>query len=135
MLNPRAALLSNHEVLTWLRELESEHLLRTKTALRVKKEEEAAVVTGDGITGPSTFGASAHLEASENLRTVEIEVKSFDIYSNRLFHCSYVFFDSIRLLVIWQQIILLRPLNQKKASQNSLKILPLTISPKPKNYK
>src|SRR5260221_6390501 len=98
MLNPRASLLSNYEVLTWLRELESEHLLRTKTALRVKKEEDAAVATGDGIPGPSMFGASAHLEASENLRTVEIEVKSFDIHFNRLFHCSYVSFDTIRLL-------------------------------------
>ena len=91
MLNPRAALLSNYEVLTWLRELESEHLLRTKTALRVKKEEEAAVAMGDGIPVPSTFGASAHLEASENLRTVEIEVKSFPTgYFN-----AYIFYQAI----------------------------------------
>jgi hypothetical protein len=69
VLNPRAALLSNYEVLTWLRELESEHLLRTKTALRVKKEDAAAVSMGDNVPGPS-----AHLEASENLRTVEVEV-------------------------------------------------------------
>ena len=79
MLNSRAALLSDYEVLTWLRELESEHLLRTKTALRVKKEEDAAVATGDGIPGPSSLGVRVHLEASENLRTVEIEVKSLVI--------------------------------------------------------
>jgi len=70
-------LLCNHEVLTWLRELESEHLLRTKTALRVKKEEEAAALTGDCVPGSSALGGNAHLEASENLRTVEIEAISY----------------------------------------------------------
>jgi hypothetical protein len=42
VVNPRAALLSNFEVLTLLRELENDHLARTKTALRIKKEEEAS---------------------------------------------------------------------------------------------
>ena len=66
VLNQRAALLSNYEVLELLRELESDHLARTKTALRIKKEEEAA-------------GHAPKLQAqpddiSENLRTVEVEV-------------------------------------------------------------
>ena len=69
MLNPRAALLSNYEVLTLLRELESDHLLRTKAALRVKKEEEAGLVNG-----ALAAGGNPHLEASENLRTIEVEV-------------------------------------------------------------
>ncbi|CAA7261533.1 unnamed protein product [Cyclocybe aegerita] len=69
VVNPRAALLSNYEVLTLLRELESDHLLRTKTALRVKKEEEAAAATG----GPHILSTTSHLEASENLRTIEVE--------------------------------------------------------------
>ncbi|KAF8061611.1 HRDC-like protein [Lyophyllum atratum] len=68
VVNPRSALLSNYEVLSLLRELESDHLARAKTAVRVKKEEEAAGhpprPTGDG----AVFG-----EPSENLRTVEIE--------------------------------------------------------------
>ncbi|KAJ3518182.1 hypothetical protein NLJ89_g12 [Agrocybe chaxingu] len=69
VINPRAALLSNYEVLTLLRELESDHLLRTKTALRVKKEEEAAAATG----GSHVLSTTSHLEASENLRTIEVE--------------------------------------------------------------
>ena len=68
VVDPRAALLSNYEVLTLLRELESDHLARTKTALRVKKEEEASGHVSR--PGPrDLFG-----EASENLRTVEVEV-------------------------------------------------------------
>jgi hypothetical protein len=67
VVNPRSALLSNFEVLSLLRELESEHLARTKTALRIKKEEE------------SSGNVSGHLSAiteeiSENLRTIEVEV-------------------------------------------------------------
>ncbi|KAG5343092.1 hypothetical protein C0989_000082 [Termitomyces sp. Mn162] len=68
VVNARAALLSNHEVLTLLRELESDHLARAKTALRVKKEEEAAGLP-PRLSGDTVFG-----EASENLRTVEVEV-------------------------------------------------------------
>ncbi|KAF8158426.1 RNA polymerase Rpb4-domain-containing protein [Crassisporium funariophilum] len=71
VVNPCAALLSNHEVLTLLRELESDHLLRTKTAFRVKKEEEAAATTT--TTNSTLAGSNPHLEASENLRTIEVE--------------------------------------------------------------
>ena len=66
VLNQRAALLSNYEVLTLLRELESDYLARTKTALRIKKEEEAAGNPPKHNTQPD--------EISENLRTVEVEV-------------------------------------------------------------
>ncbi|KAG6842662.1 hypothetical protein H0H93_003924, partial [Arthromyces matolae] len=68
VVNARAALLSNYEVLTLLRDLESDHLARTKTAVRVKKEEEAAGITPRPAGTDTIFG-----EASENLRTVEIE--------------------------------------------------------------
>lgn len=67
VVNPRAALLSNFEVLTLLRDLESDHLARTKTALRVKKEEETAG------HAPRSSGGEPFGEASENLRTIEIE--------------------------------------------------------------
>ncbi|KAG5646545.1 hypothetical protein DXG03_003313 [Asterophora parasitica] len=67
VVNARAALLSNYEVLSLLREQESDHLARAKTAVRVKKEEEAAGHPPRPL-GEATFG-----EPSENLRTVEIE--------------------------------------------------------------
>jgi len=63
VINQRAALLSNYEVLTLLRELESDHLARTKTALRIKKEEEQS---GMKIHAPQE-------EICENLRTIEVE--------------------------------------------------------------
>ncbi|KAH7919067.1 hypothetical protein BV22DRAFT_1115309 [Leucogyrophana mollusca] len=62
--NARSALLSNFEVLSLLRELDAEHVARTKTAVRVKKEEDAGVKT---LHDPRTD------EVSENLRTVELE--------------------------------------------------------------
>jgi len=66
VVNARAALLSNYEVLDLLRELESEHLQRTKTALRIKKEEDSA----------GTLSIAAPQEdVCENLRTVEVEVR------------------------------------------------------------
>lgn len=68
-------MLSNYEVLSWLRELESDHLSRTKTALRVKKEEETAISLSGSASASSSLGIGAHLEASENLRTVEVEVR------------------------------------------------------------
>lgn len=78
MINHRSALLSNFEVLTLLRELESDHLAKTRNALRIKKEEEAA----------GTSAARNHVpqeEVLENLRTVEVEVRldlsPFDILS------------------------------------------------------
>ena len=69
VLNQRAALLSNYEVLTLLKELESDHLARTKTALRIKKEEEAAGLPPKHQAPPD--------DVCENLRTVEVEVRSF----------------------------------------------------------
>jgi hypothetical protein len=56
--------------LTLLRELENDHLARTKTALRIKKEEEASG------HAPRPGGVEPFGEASENLRTIEIEVRS-----------------------------------------------------------
>ncbi|KAI0931024.1 hypothetical protein AcW1_007111 [Taiwanofungus camphoratus] len=66
VLNHRSALLSNYEVLTLLRELESDHLARTKTALRIKKEEEAAGNLSAKIQAPTE-------DVCENLRTIEVE--------------------------------------------------------------
>jgi hypothetical protein len=66
IINPRSALLSNFEVLALLRELEVDHLSRTKTALRIKKEEESA--------GHASSVYARRESDSENLRTVEIEV-------------------------------------------------------------
>ncbi|KAJ7185788.1 RNA polymerase Rpb4-domain-containing protein [Mycena filopes] len=71
VVNPRAALLSNYEVLSLLRDLESDHLARTKTAIRIKKEEEAA---GLSSTVPAGGGKDPTVvEVSENLRTVSVE--------------------------------------------------------------
>lgn len=68
IISQRSALLSNYEVLTLLRELESDHLAKARTALKIKKEEEAA--------GSSSGVRSnvASLEGMENLRTIEVEV-------------------------------------------------------------
>jgi hypothetical protein len=68
VINPRAALLSNFEVLSLLRELENDHLARTKTALRIKKEEESSGV-------PSGHLSAVTEDISENLRTIEVEVR------------------------------------------------------------
>ncbi|KAH9850190.1 HRDC-like protein [Lenzites betulinus] len=65
VLNQRSALLSNYEVLTLLKELESDHLARTKSAIRIKKEEEAAGLPPRHQAPPD--------DVSENLRTVEVE--------------------------------------------------------------
>ncbi|KAI0763527.1 HRDC-like protein [Trametes elegans] len=65
VLNHRSALLSNYEVLSLLKELESDHLARTKTALRIKKEEEAAGLPPKHLAPPD--------DVCENLRTVEVE--------------------------------------------------------------
>ncbi|KIK99838.1 hypothetical protein PAXRUDRAFT_8605 [Paxillus rubicundulus Ve08.2h10] len=64
IVNPRSALLSNFEVLTLLRELDLDHIARTKTAIRIKKEED--------IAGKPTHDTHAE-EVSENLRTIELE--------------------------------------------------------------
>jgi DNA-directed RNA polymerase subunit F len=70
VINARSALLSNYEVLSLLRELSDEHVARTKSAFRVKKEEEAS-----GISHPLT--ASREPEVLQNLRTVEVEAISY----------------------------------------------------------
>ncbi|KAL0960957.1 hypothetical protein HGRIS_005957 [Hohenbuehelia grisea] len=68
VLNSRAALLSNYEVLTLLRDLETDHLTRSKTAHRIKKEEEGAGSL------PAAGGKDPNVvEISENLRTIEVE--------------------------------------------------------------
>jgi len=68
VINARSALLSNYEVLSLLRELDSEHLARTKTAIRIKKEEDSSgEVTGRVGYDPTTD------DVSENLRTIEVE--------------------------------------------------------------
>ncbi|KAI0250404.1 HRDC-like protein [Lactifluus subvellereus] len=70
VLNTRAALLSNYEVLQLLRELEADHIARTRTAQRLKKEEEdAAAATGQ----PPPPSPDPPLTVSENLRTIEVE--------------------------------------------------------------
>ncbi|KAF7326011.1 RPOL4c domain-containing protein [Mycena kentingensis (nom. inval.)] len=71
VVNPRAALLSNYEVLSLLQELEADHLARTKIAHRVKKEDEAA---GIGLSVPPGGGRDPTVvETHENLRTVSFE--------------------------------------------------------------
>ena len=75
VVNPRVALLSNFEVLTLLRELESDHLTRTKLAQRIKKEDEAS---GTAHGSSTLANINAHLEATENLRTIEVEVQNID---------------------------------------------------------
>jgi hypothetical protein len=67
VLNPRSALLSNFEVLTLLRELESDHLARAKTALRIKEEDQA--------TGNLSRIQPLTDDVPENLRTIEVEVR------------------------------------------------------------
>jgi len=67
VLDPRSALLSNYEVLALLKELENEHLERSKAAVRIKKEEE---VSGHHHAHTSTTTLP---EISENLRTIQVE--------------------------------------------------------------
>lgn len=73
VLNPRAALLSNLEVLHLLRELEADHLASQKFALKIKKEEEQA-------GGQNPKNPVQGIQVSENLRTIEVEA------SFRAFH-------------------------------------------------
>jgi len=89
---PRAALLSNFEVLTLLRELEADQLARTKTALRIKKEEDekaavASLSKGKGKEKEISSSSVMQLpieEVSENLRTVAFEVRSLCILTAAL---------------------------------------------------
>ena len=74
MINPRSALLSNFEVLSLLRELESEQLAETRAALAVKKEQ-----AENGQPNLSTLpNQPLTPEVCENLRTVEFEVRAYD---------------------------------------------------------
>jgi len=68
VLNARSALLSNHEVLTLLQELDSDHLARTKTAIRIKKEEDSS----GNVIGRAGYDPTTD-DVSENLSTVEVE--------------------------------------------------------------
>jgi hypothetical protein len=79
VLNPRAALLSNLEVLHLLRELEADHLASQKSALKVKKEEEQA-------GGQNPKNLAQNVQVSENLRTIEVEasLRSFRPPSRRV---------------------------------------------------
>nr|GAT59271.1 predicted protein [Mycena chlorophos] len=71
VVNPRAALLSNYEVLSLLQELEADHLARTKIAHRIKKEEEAS---GIDASVPAGGGRDPTIvETHENVRTVSFE--------------------------------------------------------------
>jgi len=83
VLNPRAALLSNLEVLHLLRELESDHLASQKSALKIKKEEEQT-------SGQSTKNLAQNDQISENLRTIEVEA-SFRFFHNLSRRMSTVF--------------------------------------------
>ncbi|KAF9046237.1 RNA polymerase Rpb4-domain-containing protein [Panaeolus papilionaceus] len=79
VVNPRAALLSNYEVLTLLKELEADHLSRSKAALKGKKEE-GATANGISIAPPSNNPPppnTPNLEPSENLRTIEVEAIAY----------------------------------------------------------
>jgi hypothetical protein len=74
--------LSNYEVLELLRELEADHIARTRTAQRLKKEEEdAAAATGQ----PSFPSPDPPLTVSENLRTIEVEVRSIPLLDKMTF--------------------------------------------------
>ena len=63
-----------------LRELEGDHLARTRTALRIKKEEEAAGLASSKSHAPPE-------EVLENLRTVEVEVLLWITLNACLSHC------------------------------------------------
>lgn len=56
-----------------LQELEADHLARTRTAVRIKKEEEAAGHTSTIIPGEKH---PSNVEVIHNLRTVEVEVRN-----------------------------------------------------------
>lgn len=114
VLNSRAALLSNYEVYNLLRELESDHLARSKTALRIKKEEEAA---GNGHIKSQLLSE----DVSENLRTIEVEVRD----SMRSYVRDGAHVHPLRLL---QAIQYLSADYQPTAQQSELGITQLTRS-------
>ena len=74
VVNPRAALLSNLEVLRLLRELEADHLASQKSALKIKREEEQA-------GSQNQKNPVQNDQVSENLRTIEVEARFFALFS------------------------------------------------------
>jgi hypothetical protein len=92
VVNPRAALLSNIEVLHLLRELEADHLASQKSALRIKKEEEQA-----GSQNQKNLAQND--QVSENLRTIEVEVsfRSFPLLSRHMLNSSLLRLFNISL--------------------------------------
>ena len=83
VLNPRAALLSNLEVLHLLRELEADHLASQKSAFKIKKEEEQS-------GGQNSKNLAQNVQVSENLRTIEVEA-SFHSFHHLSRHIPSVF--------------------------------------------
>lgn len=83
VLNPRAALLSNLEVLHLLRELEADHLASQKSAFKIKKEEEQS-------GGQNSKNLAQNVQVSENLRTIEVEA-SFHSFHHLSRHIPNVF--------------------------------------------
>jgi hypothetical protein len=72
VVSKNSALLSNYEVLTLLRELESDQLAKARSHLAAKKEEEGAALSGHPV--PPVAGNPTQDEVPQNLRTVEVEV-------------------------------------------------------------
>ncbi|KAL9711257.1 hypothetical protein Ac2012v2_005797 [Leucoagaricus gongylophorus] len=66
VINSHSSLLSNYEVLALLQELEHTHLERSKAAVRIKKEEQAA--------GAPTTHTNPIPDISQNIRTIQVEV-------------------------------------------------------------
>ncbi|CEL62593.1 hypothetical protein RSOLAG1IB_04949 [Rhizoctonia solani AG-1 IB] len=74
VVSKNSALLSNYEVLTLLRELESDQLAKARSHLAAKKEEEGAALSGHPV--PPVAGNPTQDEVPQNLRTVEVELIS-----------------------------------------------------------
>jgi hypothetical protein len=121
VINPRAALLSNYEVLDLLKQLEADHIARTRTAQRLKKEEEEA-------GHPPLHSPDLPLSISENLRTIEVEV------SDGAF-CAYTLPIHRRLSSTSLPTISPHACRPQRASSALRKTSPLSTSPRPKNYK
>lgn len=112
MISARSALLSNFEVLTLLKELEADQLAKQKTALRIKKEEEERIALSGKDTSPSHASLMAPEDVSENLRTVEFEVRCF-----HLLH-----FLHALIITVWKAIKYLSADYQPTKSQDAKSI-------------
>ncbi|KIY52427.1 hypothetical protein FISHEDRAFT_63798 [Fistulina hepatica ATCC 64428] len=77
VVNARSVLLSNYEVLSLLKELDSDFIAKSKTAQRIKKEDPATRPLIAGGKDPTV------VEISENLRTIEVEAIQY-LSSSRL---------------------------------------------------